>query len=76
MSVWKNVWSEDSTLKNDPNIRLKEVQITGVCNRPAAGNYKKISGIIQNWVYRALRMEVSPEQALENAQKEIDEEQN
>jgi len=72
MSVWKEVWSEKNTLRNDPYIRLKGKQIRGVCNRPVTKNYTEISGIIQKWIYKALLMEISPERALINAQKEIE----
>ncbi len=73
MSVWKKVWSTALTVKSDPYINLKEEQIRGVVNRPSAVNYKEISTIIQKWLYNALQGNTSPEDALHNAQKEIDE---
>lgn len=71
MSVWKDVWSNSQTEKTDPYIKLKEQQIRGVVNRPVAVNYKKISGIIQNWIYKTLSGDISPDEALRTAQREI-----
>ncbi len=73
MSVWEDVWSTDVTAKSDPYIKLKEDQIKGVFNRPSAVNYKEISGIIQKWLYEALKGDTAPKEALHHAQKEIDE---
>ncbi len=73
MSVWKKVWSEKNTLKNDPYISLKEKQIKGVCNRPVVENYNMVSSILQKWLYKALLMEIAPDKALKKAQEEIDE---
>ncbi len=71
MSVWKKVWVEKNTIKNDPFIRLKEKQIKGVCSRPVTENYNRISGVIQKWIYKALLMDSTPREALRNAQNEI-----
>lgn len=73
MSVWREVWSEPSTLERDPTIELKRRQIGGVNHRPIHPAYRRISERLQYWIYEALRGAVDPDTALENAQREIDE---
>ncbi len=72
MSVWKSVWNDRSTLENDPFIELKEKQIKAVVSRPAAPDYKRLSSIMQRWIYKALLLDISPEEALKGAQRDID----
>jgi len=72
MSVWKEVWLDPKTRQKDPDINLKKKQILGVHNRPIHPQYRRISKSLQNWIYRALLGTVSPQNALLNAQHEID----
>ncbi len=72
MSVWKSVWNDRNTLKNDPFIKLKEKQIKEVVSRPVAPDYKRLSSIMQRWIYKALLLDISPREALKCAQREID----
>ncbi len=71
MSVWKTVWSDPNTMKKDPDINLKKKQILGVHNRPIHPKYRKISSVLQEWIYKALLGKIQPKEALLNAQKEI-----
>ncbi len=71
MSVWRQVWAEEKTHYRDPDIELKKKQIVGVHNRPIHPQYRKISASLQNWIYEALLSNVSPEYALNMAQREI-----
>jgi len=72
MSVWKQVWTEENTLREDPNIDLKKQQIVRVHNRPIHPQYREISARLQHWIYEALLEKVEPNEALENAQQDID----
>jgi len=72
MSVWKEVWLDPQTQRRDPDINLKRKQILGVHNRPIHPQYRRISAILQNWIYKTLLGEISPEKALARAQHEID----
>ena len=72
MSVWKQVWTEENTLREDPNIDLKKQQIVRVHNRPIHPQYREISASLQHWIYEALLENVEPNDALENAQQDID----
>lgn len=72
MSVWKQVWTEENTLRTDPEIELKKEQILYVHNRPIHPRYREISSRLQYWIYEALLGNVDPDTALENAQRDID----
>ena len=72
MSVWKEVWLDPQTQQRDPDINLKGKQILGVHNRPIQPQYRRISAVLQNWIYKALLGKVSPEKALAGAQYESD----
>jgi multiple sugar transport system substrate-binding protein len=72
MSVWKQVWTEENTLREDPDIELKKRQIIGVHNRPIHPQYREISARLQHWIYEALLGNVEPDEAMENAQRDID----
>ncbi len=71
LPVWEKIWYQKETLKKDPYIWLKRMQFRGINYRPADSEYLRVSKIIQDWIYRALLKEISPEKALLNAQKEI-----
>jgi multiple sugar transport system substrate-binding protein len=72
MSVWKQVWTEENTLREDPDIDLKRRQIVHVHNRPIHPQYREVSARLQHWIYEALLRNTEPHKALENAQREID----
>jgi multiple sugar transport system substrate-binding protein len=72
MSVWKQVWTEESTLLEDPDIDLKKQQILRVHHRPIHPRYREVSAYLQHWIYEALLGNVDSLQALENAQQDID----
>jgi multiple sugar transport system substrate-binding protein len=72
MSVWKQVWTEENTLAQDPDIELKKQQILHVHHRPIHPRYREVSARLQYWIYEALSGNVDPEQALKNAQRDID----
>jgi multiple sugar transport system substrate-binding protein len=72
MPVWKEVWSRPSTLRDDPYLPIKQLQIEGLQYRPVHPLYGEISAVLQRWIFKALRGAVSPEQALREAQKGID----
>lgn len=72
MSVWRQVWTEENTLREDPDIDLKKQQIVRVHNRPIHPQYREVSALLQHWIYEALLGKVKPNEALENAQQDID----
>lgn len=72
MSIWEEVWSEDRSRNLDPEIEIKRKQILAVHNRPIHPQYRQISMILQDWIYKALLGEVTPEAALNFAQKQIE----
>jgi multiple sugar transport system substrate-binding protein len=72
MPVWKEVWSRPSTLRDDPYLPIKQLQIEGLQYRPVHPLYGEISAVLQRWIFKALQGAVPPEQALREAQKGID----
>jgi multiple sugar transport system substrate-binding protein len=72
MPVWKEVWARPSTLRDDPYLPVKQLQIAGLQYRPVHPLYGEISTVLQKWIFKALEGAVSPEQALGEAQKSID----
>ena len=72
MSVWQQVWTEENTLREDPDIDLKKQQIVGVHNRPIHPQYREVSARLQHWIYEALLGNVASDKALQNAQRDID----
>jgi len=72
MPVWKEVWSMPSTLRDDPYLPIKQLQIAGLQYRPVHPRYGEISALLQGWIFKALKGTVSPELALREAQKGID----
>jgi multiple sugar transport system substrate-binding protein len=72
MSVWKAVWDEPRTRRLDPEIDLKKAQLAGVHNRPLTENYRAISGLLQDAIYRTLKDGVDPRVSLETAQRAIE----
>ena len=71
MSVWQQVWTEENTLKQDPNIELKKEQILRVHHRPIHPRYRDVSARLQHWIYEALSGSADAQAALESAQEEI-----
>jgi hypothetical protein len=72
MSVWRQVWTEENTMREDPDIELKKKQIVQVHNRPIHPQYREVSALLQHWIYEALQRRVEPGRALQNAQRDID----
>jgi hypothetical protein len=66
------LWEKEKIKSEDPYINLKELQLKGVISRPSLPDYIQVSKILQKWIYKALNMDISPADALKNAQKEID----
>ncbi len=72
MPVWKEVWARPSTLRDDPFMSVKQLQIAGLQYRPVHPRYGEISSVLQTWIFKALKGAVSADQALREAQKGID----
>lgn len=72
MSVWQQVWTQENTLREDPDIELKKQQIVRVHHRPIHPQYREVSARLQHWIYEALLGNVEPDMALKNAQRDID----
>ncbi len=72
MSVWRQVWTEENTLREDPDIQLKRRQIVRVHNRPIHPQYREVSARLQHWIYEALLGNIESDAALEKAQQDID----
>lgn len=73
MPVWKAVWAQEQAQREDPFLGIKQLQITGLRYRPVHPRYKEISSILQQWIFQALRGQISPGEALRKAQAQIDE---
>ena len=72
MSVWQQIWTEENTLLEDPDIDVKKQQILHVHHRPIHPRYRDVSARLQHWIYESLLGNVESQEALENAQWEID----
>lgn len=72
MSVWRQVWSEENTLAEDPDIDLKKQQILHVHHRPIHPRYREVSARLQHWIYESLLGNIGPSEALQSAQRDID----
>jgi multiple sugar transport system substrate-binding protein len=71
MPVWKDVWDWPATRTGDPFMGVKQLQIAGLNYRPVHPRYAEVSRVLQRWLFKALKGLVSPEAALREAQKEI-----
>jgi len=72
MPVWKEVWTRPATLRDDPFMPIKQLQISGLQYRPVHPRYGEISALLQEWIFKALKGGLTPELALREAQKGID----
>jgi multiple sugar transport system substrate-binding protein len=71
MPVWKEVWDWPATQRDDPFMSIKQLEIAGLQYRPVHPRYAEISRVLQEWLFKALKGVVPPEQALREAQKGI-----
>jgi multiple sugar transport system substrate-binding protein len=72
MPAWKEVWDQERAHAEDPFLSMKQMQITGLQYRPVHPRYRSISEILQHWVSQALHGQVTPAEALREAQAQID----
>ncbi len=72
MPAWKEVWETEGARAEDPFLSIKQMQITGLQYRPVHPRYRQISEILQHWVSQALHGQVTPAEALREAQAQID----
>ena len=71
MPAWKEVWDREAALSQDPFLSIKQMQIAGLQYRPVHPRYRQISDILQHWVSQALHGQVTPAEALREAQIRI-----
>ena len=71
MPVWTQVWDRPEVKKADPFLAVKQMQIAGLQYRPVHPLYRQISSILQHWLSQALHRQVSPREALQEAQSQI-----
>jgi multiple sugar transport system substrate-binding protein len=71
MPAWKEVWDSEKAHREDPFLSIKQLQITGLQYRPVHPRYRQISEILQHWVSQALHGQVTPAEALREAQTQI-----
>ena len=72
MPAWKEVWDREAARSQDPFLSIKQVQVAGLQYRPVHPRYRQISDILQHWVSQALHGQVTPAEALREAQIGID----
>lgn len=72
MPVWKEVWGREQAQREDPFLSIKQRQIAGLQYRPVHPRYRQISEILQHWISQALHRQVTVEEALKEAQTQID----
>jgi multiple sugar transport system substrate-binding protein len=72
MPVWKEVWDREEARREDPFLSIKQRQIAGLQYRPVHPRYREISGILQHWISQALHRQISPGEALREAQVQVD----
>ncbi len=72
MPAWKEVWETEGARAEDPFLSIKQMQITGLQYRQVHPRYRQISEILQHWVSQALHGQVTPAEALREAQAQID----
>ncbi|HVP17440.1 MAG TPA: extracellular solute-binding protein [Spirochaetia bacterium] len=72
MPVWKEVWDREEVRKEDPFLSIKQRQIAGLQYRPVHPRYREISAILQHWIAQALHGQISPAEALREAQVQVD----
>jgi multiple sugar transport system substrate-binding protein len=71
MPVWTEVWNRPEVKRGDPFLSLKQEQIAGLQYRPVHPRYRQISSILQHWITQALHRQVSPREALQAAQAQV-----
>lgn len=71
MPVWTSVQENTFIQKIDKTMKIKSKQIASVHHRPKAPKYPEVSFIIQKYIHQALKMKMSPKQALDSAVEEI-----
>ncbi|HTP59572.1 MAG TPA: ABC transporter substrate-binding protein, partial [Spirochaetia bacterium] len=65
-------WDREAARSQDPFLSIKQVQVAGLQYRPVHPRYRQISDILQHWVSQALHGQVTPAEALREAQIGID----
>lgn len=73
LSVWRDIWEDPITQQRDPFLELKREQVLHLAHRPYSVNYPEISQILRRYIHQALKGYVSPQDALNTAQQEIEE---
>lgn len=71
MPIWKSVQKDPKYLEHDPLLPLKAKQIASVHHRPMVDRYTEISAIMQIYIHKALKNELSVQDALDKAVEEI-----
>jgi multiple sugar transport system substrate-binding protein len=72
MPAWKEVWDWETARLQDPFLPIKQMQIAGLHYRPVHPRYRQISDVLQHWISQALHGQVTPAEALRDAQVRID----
>lgn len=71
MPIWKSVQNDPKIIEEDPLMPLKAKQLAAVHHRPKVDRYTEISAIMQIYIHKALKDELSIQEALDKAVKEI-----
>lgn len=71
MPIWKSVQESKEIIEVDPLMPLKAKQVAAVHHRPKVDKYTEISAIMQLYIHKALKNELSVQEALDKAVKEI-----
>jgi len=72
MPVSLAVQNDPEVIQKDPVMNIKSIALSSVHNRPKLVNYPEISAIMQDYIFRALNYQISPQEALDKAAEEID----
>lgn len=67
-----DLYSDEEVLEANPHLEEYLSAFEGASNRPRHPQYSRISDTIQNYVHRALSGQISPEEALQQANEELE----
>jgi multiple sugar transport system substrate-binding protein len=71
MPVWNSLYNDPEVAKTFPYIRRMSKQLDYAVWRPNLPNYAQVSSVLQRHIHEALTVQVTPEQALRSALREI-----
>ncbi len=72
LTVWKQLWEKSAFRQRDPHFKLKLKQLMNIAYRPSLAGYFQFSEIIQSFIHAALQGTISVDEALSEAQAQVE----